>query len=345
MGCVVGDIDNDGDQELYVTNFGPNILYRNNGDGTFTDVTSQAGVGNARWSASVVFFDYDLDGFLNFCVLNYLDYTLEKNRIWRGRTGLPICCGPSFYFAEMDMLYHNDGDGTFTDVTREMNVQRMTKGLGVICGDINEDGFPNMYIANDTRANFLYLNQSGKGFYEVGRMMGTAHNSSGLDEAGMGVNLGDYNRDGRFDIFVTNFSRETNTLYQNNGEDGFADVTKAANLGSTSWLSLGFGTKFLDADNNGFLDLFVTNGHINDLIEQTDEEVTYAQPDQLFVNSGNGTFRDVSSYAGEYFQGEELGVAQPLVTTIATATLTYSSAITANHLCCCGMMVEITTIG
>ena len=307
MGCVVGDIDNDGHPDLYVTNFGPNRLYHNNGDGTFTDITSQAGVGDAHWSSSAAFFDYNLDGHLDLYVLNYLDYTLEKNRIWLGRTGLPIYCGPSYYFAEIDTLYRNNGNGTFTDVTQEMNIRRMTKGLGVICADVNADGFPDIYIANDTRANFLYLNQSGQGFQEVGRMLGVAHNAKGDDEAGMGVDIGDYDRDGQFDIFVTNFSAETNTLYQNRGEDGFMDATEATNLGSASWLSLGFGTKFFDADNDGFLDLFVANGHIDDLIELTDEEITYAQSDQFFVNNRDGTFTDVSSRSGAYFSTRKVG--------------------------------------
>jgi hypothetical protein len=307
MGCAVGDIDNDGDADLYVTNFGRNILYRNNGDGTFADITAEANVGDDRWSASASFLDYDLDGFLDLYVLNYLDYTFEKNRIWRNKSGLPIYCGPSYYFAETDALYHNNGDGTFTDVTQEMRVSRMSKGLGVICGDMDEDGFPDIYIANDTRANFLYWNQSGELFKEVGAMLGVAHDERGFNEAGMGVDMGDYDRDGRFDLFITNFSGETNTLYHNRGEDGFANVTEAANLGRASWLSLGFGTKFCDFDNDGFLDIFVANGHINDLIEKTDEEVTYAQANQLFENNGDGTFTDVSSHSGEHFSTRKVG--------------------------------------
>jgi enediyne biosynthesis protein E4 len=307
MGCAIGDIDNDGAPDLYVTNFGANVLYRNNGDGTFTDVTVAAGVGEERWSSSAAFFDYDLDGYLDLFVLNYLDYTLEKNRIWLGKAGLPIYCGPSYYFAERDTLYHNNGDGTFTDVTQEMNLYRLTKGLGVICGDINEDGFPDIYIANDTRANRLYLNQAGEWFQEVGRQMGVAHNRLGHDEAGMGVDLGDYDRDGLLDLFVTNFTGETNTLYRNLGEDGFIDATETANLAEASWLSLGFGTKFIDVNNDGFLDLFVANGHIDDLIELSDEEVTYAQTDQLFVNAGDGRFTDVSADSGAYFSTRKVG--------------------------------------
>ena len=171
----------------------------------------------------------------------------------------------------------------------------------------NEDSFPDIYIANDTRANFLYWNQAGEWFKEVGAILGVAHDERGFNEAGMGVDMGDYDRDGKFDLFITNFSGETNTLYHNRGEDGFANVTEAANLGRASWLSLGFGTKFFDFNNDGFLDIFVANGHINDLIEKMDGQVTYAQANQLFKNNSDGTFTDVSAQSGAHFSTRKVG--------------------------------------
>ena len=306
MGCVAADYDNDGDSDLYVTNFGENLLYQNNGDGTFTDVTAHAGVGNGqRWSSSCAFVDYDHDGNLDLYVVNYLDYDIAKDRDWYDPRGRRIYSNPQVYAGISDTLYKNNGDGTFTDVTRQAGVYNSNgKGLGVTCGDYDNDGRIDIYVANDTTPNFLYRNVGDGRFVDIGPFAGAAYNEHGVAEGGMGVDFGDYNNDSSLDIFVTNFSNETNTLYHNTADGALIDFTNIAGLGEVSFLKLAFGTKFFDANNDGTLDLFVANGH---LYPTESDALEYAQTDQLFINTGEATFVDASNQSGEYFSIKKVG--------------------------------------
>ncbi|MBI1930656.1 CRTAC1 family protein [Candidatus Poribacteria bacterium] len=309
MGCVAADYDNDGDPDLYVTNLGENVLYRNNGDGTFTDVTQHAGVdGGDKWSSSCAFVDYDHDGNLDLYVVNYLDYDIAKDGEWYDSRHQRVYGGPLKYEGISDTLYRNNGDGTFTDVSSRVGVYNENgKGLGVTCGDYDNDGRIDIYVANDTTPNFLYRNMGDGTFIEIGLLAGAAYDEDGNAKAGMGVDFGDYNNDGFLDIFVTNFSHETNTLYHNNSDDTFTDVTDIAHLGEPSFLKLGFGTKFFDADNDGDLDIFVTNGHVYDTVESSSDTFEYAQTNQLFANNGDGTFTDISLKSGEHFSQKRVG--------------------------------------
>ena len=307
QGVACADYDNDGNVDLYVTNFGANVLYRNNGDGTFTDVTTSAGVGDPGWSSSACFFDYNLDGDLDLFVVNYLVYSRDVAYLPCGEGETHTYCHPSLFEGAPDSLYRNNGDGTFTDVSQESGVGGIGgmfhgKGLGVVSADFNNDGAPDLYVANDdTRNDFFYNNGDGT-FSEISLLAGSAYSFNGVAQAGMGVTAGDYNSDGWFDIFVTNLSYETNALYRNNGDGTFTDVIYEAQLGKESYLFVGFGTGFFDADNDGWLDLFIANGHIIDNIEDTHDILTYRQPDQLFRNNGDGTFQEASETAGAYFQ-------------------------------------------
>ena len=306
MGCVAADYDNDDDSDLYVTNFGENLLYRNNGDGTFTDVTTHAGVGNGeKWSSSCAFVDYDHDGNLDLYVVNYLDYDIAKDRDWYDPRGRRIYANPQVYEGVSDTLYRNSGDGTFTDVTRQAGVYNNEgKGLGVTCGDYDNDGRIDIYVANDTTPNFLYRNVGNGRLVDIAPFAGAAYNEHGVAEGGMGVDFGDYNNDGALDIFVTNFSNETNTLYHNTADGALIDFTNIVGLGELSFLKLAFGTKFFDANNDGALDLFIANGH---LYPTESDALEYAQTDQLFINTGEGAFADASEGSGEYFSTKKVG--------------------------------------
>ena len=307
QGVACADYDNDGDTELYVTNFGQDVLYRNNGDGTFTDITAHAGISDAAWSSSACFLDYDNDGHLDLFVVSYLHYSLDAAYRPCGENATRTYCHPSLFEGAPDRLYRNNGDGTFTDVSQEAGVGNIGgmfhgKGLGVVSADFNNDGAPDLYVANDdTRNDFFYNNGDGT-FSEISLLAGCAYSFNGVAQAGMGIASGDYNGDGALDIFVTNLSYETNALYRNNGDGTFTDVIYEARLGKESYLYVGFGTGFLDADNDGWLDLFVANGHIIDNIAETHDVLTYAQPNQLFRNKGDGTFQEISETAGPYFQ-------------------------------------------
>ena len=307
QGATCADYDNDGDVDLYVTNFGVNVLYRNNGDGTFTDVTAHAGVGDPAWSSSACFLDYNRDGHLDLFIANYLVYAADVPYRPCGEDGVQTYCHPSLYEGAPDTLYRNNGDGSFTDVSHEAGIGGIGglfhgKGLGVLSADFNNDGVPDLYVANDdTRNDFFYNNGDGT-FSEISLLAGCAYSFNGVAQAGMGVATDDYNGDGWLDIFVTNLSYETNALYRNNGDGTFTDVIYEAHLGKESYLFVGFGTGFLDADNDGWRDIFIANGHIIDNIEDTHDILTYRQRDQIFRNQQDGTFQEVSSNAGNYFQ-------------------------------------------
>ncbi len=304
-GVACGDYNNDGYVDIYVTNFGANRLYRNNGDGTFADVTVQASVGDPHWSSSATFFDYDSDGYLDLYVVNYVNYRLDgsapiclENPAFGATDKVRGYCHPKHFEGAPDRLYRNNGDGTFTDATETANIRDpggmfLGKGLGVVAADFDADGNPDIYVANDDTPNYLFYNKGDGTFAEIAILTGCAYSADGVAQAGMGVDAGDYNGDGFLDIFVTNFSYETNALYRNNGDGTFTDVSYKARLGEESYLFLGFGTGFFDPDNDGYLDIFVANGHIFPNVERTTDVLSYKQPNQLFRNHGDSTFVDV----------------------------------------------------
>ena len=301
MGCLAADYDNDGDADLYLTNFGRNQLYRNDGDGTFTDVTSHAGVGDGNWSVSASFGDFNLDGHLDLYVTNYLDYQLETaHACFLG--GVHIYCGPHEYPGARDTLYRNNGDGTFTDVTTRAMVHNTGKGLGVLFTDYNNDGYPDIFVANDAVPDFLYQNNKDGTFTDVAITAGVAYNSEGRATASMGIASGDYDNDGVQDLFVTNFSLEINSLFRNDNEGFYTMTTFEVGLADPSFSKLGFGTQFLDADNNGALDLFVANGHVWDNVSEITPSLSYRQQCQIFRNTGTGQFIDQSETTGRFFK-------------------------------------------
>lgn len=308
-GVAVGDYDNDGRLDLYVTSFGPNILFRNNGDGTFSDVTAKAGVagGMTEWSTSTGFFDYDRDGDLDLYVANYVDFRKDESP-WCGlrKPGYRMYCNPTIFDGVPDRLFRNNGNGTFTDVSRETGIANPAgKGLGVVFCDFDRDADTDIYIANDLVRNFLYRNKGDGTFEDVAYAAGVGFDANGKPQAGMGVDCGDVDGNGYPELFVTNFSEELNTLYENRGDGIFEDVSQKAGLGS-GFLPLGFGTKMYDVDNDGDLDLHVANGHVIDNIKLYQSKLTYEQKDLLYENVG-GRFKDVSDEAGPALQAARVG--------------------------------------
>ena len=310
MGCAGADYDNDGDVDLYVTNYGPNALYRNEGDGTFTDVGEQAGVANPLWSVCAVWLDYDSDGLLDLFVGNYLELEFERIparslvSLHEGYRNYP---GPRDYQAQADVLYRNEGDGTFADVSEQMGLNvRPGKAMGCSCSDYDGDGDMDLFVGNDRTPNQLYRND-GSVFSEVALWAGVAYDEAGHESGAMAVDFGDYDNDGRFDLFVTNFSFEYNSLYRNLENDEFADVTVQAGLAVPSFRYVGWGTGFFDYDNDGYLDIFVANGEVHEDMDIFSESVTFEQPNQLFHNEGNGIFADVSASSGPHFLESQVG--------------------------------------
>src|SRR5262245_529673 len=305
FGVSVADYNNDGFPDIYLTNFGPNTLYRNNRDGTFTDVTKQAGVGDARWSSSSGWTDYDRDGDLDLFVANYVEYDLSQlPEFGRGRyclyKSLEVLCGPRGMKGAGDSLYQNNGDGTFTDVSLKAGVgdEGGRYGLGVAWGDFDEDGDQDLFVANDTQANYLYLNQGDGSFREAGLLSGAALDANGKARAGMGVAVGDYDRDGRLDIGVTNFSEEAYALFRNQGAGNFTDAASTAGISKVSLAYLGWGMFFGDFDNDGWSDLFAANGHVYPQVDRLGAGASYRQRCLVFRNSGRASFVDVTAEAG-----------------------------------------------
>ena len=300
IGCACADYDNDGDTDLYVTNYGPDVLYHNDGDGTFTDVTLDVGIDNPHWASSAAFFDSDNDGWLDLYVTNYVEFSIENNP-WCGEPvqGERAYCDPDFFEGVEDMFYHNDGQGNFSDWSGRSGINKARgKGLGVVPGDIDNDGDMDLYIANDKVMNLLFINDGLGHFTEKALFTGVGFNENGRAEAGMGVDFGDVNRDGWLDLFVTNFSGETNTLYLNEKNGFLIDATFRTGLGYPSIHLLGFGTKFVDLDLDGWLDIFVVNGHVIDNIKLFNRDYQHAQQKQIFINRGNETFLDQTKNIG-----------------------------------------------
>ena len=301
FGVAAADYDSDGDPDLFVANYGPNALYRND-QGTFAK--TPAGLADPRWGSSAGFLDYDLDGDLDLFVANYVRYAPEEEAVCQ-QGQVRSYCEPSAYDPTGDLLYRNDGN-TFADVTEATGIALKGKGLGVALADYDRDGDTDIYVANDGTMNFLYANQHST-FSEVGLVAGTRYNEYGHADAGMGVDFGDYDRDGDGDLFVTNFAFETNTLYRNDDQGQFAVATQRLGLADPSYRPLGFGTKFFDYDNDGDLDLFAANGHVIDRIAEVDSSQTYRQPNQMFRNDAGRRFADISATMGPDFQRANAG--------------------------------------
>ena len=296
-GICVGDYDNDGWEDIYICNFGKNVLYRNLGDGTFSDVTEKSGVEEHSWSTSATFFDADSDGDLDLYVANYLIYSVETDGCQL--ESLRVYCGPDNYPPANDSFYRNNGDGTFQNDSISAGLVHSGRGFGVITGDYDNDGDRDIFVANDLSPNFLYRNNGDGQFEEIGFLAGVALSEDGTVGNGMGIDLSDYNNDGGLDLVVTNYQSQVNTVYRNDLDGFFTDVSFVSGTGLPSFPLLSWGCGFVDVDNDGWRDLFVVNGHIHDNIDQFDDIGDYAQPKQLFRNLRTGTFLDMSSKSGK----------------------------------------------
>ena len=306
MGAAVGDYDNDGFEDLYVTSYGGNTLYHNNGDGTFRDVTARAGVGASGWSASAGFFDADNDGRLDLFVTRYVEWTFPTNRYCgEKKPGYRAYCHPDNYDAVTNLLYHNNGDGTFTDVSARAGIAAASgKGLGVAFADYDDDGFTDVFVANDSVQSFLFHNNGNGTFTELGLLAGVGFNEDGKTFAGMGVDFADYDNDGRPDIVVTDLSNERYRLFRQGADGSFQDVTHTSGVGAATQLFAGWSTRFFDYDNDGWKDIFVAQGHVMDTIEKTSPNLRYLQPPLLLRNESG---RFVRVLPGEAFQRDWAG--------------------------------------
>ena len=311
QGCAFGDYDDDGRPDLFVTGFGRYILYRNLGGGKFQDVTSSSGLGGRGWSTGAAFGDYDGDGRLDLYVSHYVDFDHAgpplplpgslRNCFYKGT---PVICGPGGLKHSIGRLYHNEGRGTFRDVTRQAGLvtEPSGYGLGAVWTDLDLDGDLDLYVANDSTPSWLYRNDGRGRFTEVGAVAGAAYSEDGRAQSGMGVASGDYDNDGLFDLMVTNFSHDYSTLRHNDGSLQFTDVSMISGVGVATLPYLGWGTGFPDYDNDGRADLFIANGHVFPGIDEKHLGTTWKQPNQLFHNEGGGRFQEVTAQAGPGFQ-------------------------------------------
>jgi len=303
MGVAVGDYDNDGFPDLLIAGYDRCILFHNNGDGTFTDVTEKAGVSNAgRWASSAAWFDYDNDGRLDLIIANYVDWSPERNFFCGDTTpGMRSYCHPDDFNPQPPTLYHNNGDGTFTDVSKVSGVgAKGGNGLGVVTFDYDNDGWQDIFISNDHMANFLFHNNGDGTFKEIGYAAGVAVSDDGQFEAGMGVDAADTTGSGRLDLAVAHLDMQLARLYRNQ-PDGFEDATLVSNIGYITYKFSEFGLKFMDFDNDGARDLFMATGHVLDNIERYRGDVHYNEPKLMFRNKGDGTFENVSARLGADF--------------------------------------------
>lgn len=305
MGVAVGDYDNDGYPDLLVLGYGRCILYRNNGDGTFTDATARAGVENhGRWASSAAWFDYDNDGRLDLVIANYVDWSPERNFYCGDQgPGMRSYCHPDDFHGQPPTLYHNNGDGTFTDVSKSSGVGlKGSNGLGVVTFDYDNDGWQDIFIANDHMPNFLFHNNRDGTFREVGYTAGVAVSADGQFEAGMGTDAADTTGSGRMDLIVTHLDTQLARLYQNLADHTFDDATLRSKIGYATYHMSGFGTRFMDYDNDGARDLFMANGHVLDNIQRYHSDTRYAESKLMFHNNGHGIFENVSDRLGPDFQ-------------------------------------------
>jgi enediyne biosynthesis protein E4 len=301
QGVAVGDYDGDGFPDIYVTQYGRSILYHNNGDGTFTDVTEKAGVGAPGWASSAVWFDYDGDGRLDLFVCNFVEFDKSKNLPCAAGDS-PGYCIPRLYKPTYSWLFHNNGDGTFADVSKKAGIGNfLGKAWGVVATDINNDGRMDLFVANDTVQNFLFANRGGGKFEEIGAQAGVAYSEAGRPRSGMGVDSADFNQDGWMDLFVANVDHEMFSIYRNNHDETFDDDALPAGIAKSSRLMSGWGLKFFDYDNDGDLDMIQANGHPDDLIQTLHKDVSYEEPLQLYHGNGK-TFENVSAQSGPVFE-------------------------------------------
>lgn len=301
MGVAVGDYDNDGFEDLYVTAYGGNKLYRNNGDGTFTDVTQKAGVAGGGWSTSAAWVDLDGDGFLDLVVLRYLNW--DFNDVWCGehKEGYRAYCHPDFFKPISPLVYHNNKNGTFTEVAQKVGLGKLGKGLGVAIADYDRDGHIDLFVANDSMVEFLYHNKGDGTFEDVGLASEVAVDIDGRTYAGMGVDFTDYNNDGWPDIVITNLANQRYALYQNNGDGSFTYASNTAGIGQMTMAHSGWGVRFFDYDNDGWKDLLIAQGHDLDTIELNYPNLHYREPMLLARNTGHG-FVDVTAQSGIVFR-------------------------------------------
>ena len=302
QGVAVGDYDGDGFPDLYLTQYGRSILYHNNGDGTFTDVTEKAGLAAPGWASSAVWFDYDNDGRLDLFVCQFVEFSKSLNKsCGPGEEGKHGYCIPRLYQPMPSCLFHNNGDGTFTDVSKASGIGKYPgKAWGAVATDINNDGLLDLFVGNDTVPNFLFKNVGQGRFEEIATQAGVAYSADGRARSGMGVDSADFNEDGWMDLFVANIDREMFSIYQNNHDETFDDLAGPTGIGAATRLMSGWGLKFFDYDNDGNLDLFLANGNPDDLIESLHNQVKYQEPLMLFRNTGK-SFQNVSAESGPAF--------------------------------------------
>ncbi len=306
MGVAAGDYDNDGHPDLFVTNYGQDMLFRNNGDGTFRDITREALPAEESFGSSAAFIDYDQDGFLDLFAVRYNSFTVRSNKECFGYAGGREYCGPGDYRPVPARLYRNDGRGHFVDVTRKAGIGSASgNGLGVVAADLNDDGLVDIFVANDKTPNHLWINKGNSSFEDMALLSGTAYDEQGKEHAGMGVTAGDFDGDGDEDIFIANITGETHMLYQNLGKGMFRDATRLYGLGHTTVPYTGFGTLWFDYDNDGQLDLFLANGEVRMMDSRRGKPFPYDQKNLLFHNEGK-IFRDVTAEAGPAFDFSEV---------------------------------------